>query len=362
MNYHNRNIDLIPQSMAENIEKFNKMQNQLSSIDFSKTLSAYDKVIGQFSGFDFSRTLSAYDKVFERFGNFDFPKTLSAYDKAFEQFGNFDFSKTLSVYDKVFEQFAGFDFSRTLSAYDKAFEQFGNFDFSKTLSAYDKVFERVVNFGWSNIFERQNRVIKQIASLDFANIFEMKFDNINNISLSQTLHSAFENITEQYIYEKDIDEVNEQEDIMAVTNTLFDIKPTLKYLSPIQEEFFKSYIYPFILMLIPLIITLITSKPSIINNTYSSNIAISYVSNYYASQQGYGKEFLNSNNLRIICSDKAIVKKNHDCSSAVINKLPIGKVVCVIEKYKKWLKVSWSNDSGQLFSGWLQNYKLIEFK
>ena len=43
-------------------------------------------------------------------------------------------------------------------------------------------------------------------------------------------------------------------------------------------------------------------------------------------------------------------------------KIQIGKVVCIIDKYKKWVKVSWSNENDEFYCGWLQNYKLAKFK
>ena len=48
--------------------------------------------------------------------------------------------------------------------------------------------------------------------------------------------------------------------------------------------------------------------------------------------------------------------------SIVIEKLEEGKVVRIIDKYKKWRQIIWENEDGEECMGWIQNYKLTEFK
>lgn len=50
------------------------------------------------------------------------------------------------------------------------------------------------------------------------------------------------------------------------------------------------------------------------------------------------------------------------CSSKVVAHLPIGKLVCIVGKYKKWVEITWENDKGECYSGWVQNYRLKKFK
>ena len=52
----------------------------------------------------------------------------------------------------------------------------------------------------------------------------------------------------------------------------------------------------------------------------------------------------------------------HDCHSIVIEKLEEGKVVRIIDKYKKWRQIIWENEDGEECMGWIQNYRLTEFK
>lgn len=194
---------------------------------------------------------------------------------------------------------------------------------------------------------------------DFTDINVSLDNNIDSVNIIQ---STFETITEKYISDTNIDDVKATDEIRAVTNNLFLEEQILNNLTPKQEKFFREYIYPFLLMLIPIIIGFILQKPSVTDNTYTSNNSIAYVNNYYVVQEGYSKEFLNDNNLRIINIDKVIIRKKHDCSSTVITRLAIGKVVCVVDKYKKWIKITWRDDNGKYYCGWLQNYKLSEFR
>ena len=46
----------------------------------------------------------------------------------------------------------------------------------------------------------------------------------------------------------------------------------------------------------------------------------------------------------------------------VIEKLEEGKVVRIIDKYKKWRQIIWENEDGEECMGWIQNYRLTEFK
>ena len=59
---------------------------------------------------------------------------------------------------------------------------------------------------------------------------------------------------------------------------------------------------------------------------------------------------------------ESIVRLKHDCHSIVIEKLEEGKVVRIIDKYKKWRQIIWENEDGEECMGWIQNYRLTEFK
>ena len=67
-------------------------------------------------------------------------------------------------------------------------------------------------------------------------------------------------------------------------------------------------------------------------------------------------------NASIYFNRESIVRLKHDCHSIVIEKLEEGKVVRIIDKYKKWRQIIWENEDGEECMGWIQNYRLTEFK
>lgn len=136
-------------------------------------------------------------------------------------------------------------------------------------------------------------------------------------------------------------------------------------LSDSQKKFFATYIYPLILMLIPLIFQSLTAQPTIVNNTsyvYSEKYYKTEVNNYYTIMQGFDEDILNINNLRFVSKSEIIVRKCADNTSSVVSKLPLGKVVMVVAKHKKWIEISWKDEHGNCFSGWVQNWKVSKFK
>ena len=70
---------------------------------------------------------------------------------------------------------------------------------------------------------------------------------------------------------------------------------------------------------------------------------------------------LNTTKYRIV-NRESIVRLKHDCHSIVIEKLEEGQIVRIINKYKKWKQIIWENEYGEEYMGWIQNYKLTEFK
>lgn len=87
---------------------------------------------------------------------------------------------------------------------------------------------------------------------------------------------------------------------------------------------------------------------------------VQYVNNYYICDE-YSAESYNDLGLRII-NRQTIARIKPDCSSKVEGKLSAGTIVSVMAKYKKWIEVSWSDEEGNSHSGWIQNYKVSEFK
>ena len=45
-----------------------------------------------------------------------------------------------------------------------------------------------------------------------------------------------------------------------------------------------------------------------------------------------------------------------------ISILEKGKIVILVNHYKKWVEIIWQNEDGKFCSGWIQNYKVTKFK
>lgn len=104
------------------------------------------------------------------------------------------------------------------------------------------------------------------------------------------------------------------------------------------------------------IYSLVSIKPS---NTYNTTIE---VNNYYVNDLEISAEMLNAMSYRIVVKNDVMPRIKPDCSSRVMGHLNIGQVVTVSRKYKKWVKIEWEDESGNYYSGWVQNYKLAKFK
>lgn len=113
-----------------------------------------------------------------------------------------------------------------------------------------------------------------------------------------------------------------------------------------------------IINIIMLIITLSSNSPAttIYNYNYTQQ-----VNNYYIVGMGYDAETLNAVNYRIV-NCECVVRLKHDCHSQVIGKLEEGQIIRILDKYKKWRQIVWEDENGGENIGWIQNYKLTEFK
>ena len=46
----------------------------------------------------------------------------------------------------------------------------------------------------------------------------------------------------------------------------------------------------------------------------------------------------------------------------MVDTLELGKFVQIVDKYQKWVQICWQNEDGTYSYGWIQNYKLAEFR
>jgi uncharacterized protein YlbG (UPF0298 family) len=329
-----------------------KRTNTIKGIDTSNIVKIQNKYIDQLKRLDKSRTFDVLKRT-NTIKGIDTSNIVKIQNKYIDQLKRLDKSRTFDVLKRA-NTIKGIDTSNIVKIQNKYIDQLKRLDKSRTFDVLKRT-NTIKGIDISNIVKTQNNYIKQLKKEDFS---KFTYENpIFNIS------SAIDYAAKEYISDNDIDDSDEKDEILSIADNLLNDNPCVENLSPKQKVFFLNYVFPIILLFIQIIIEFILAKPSVINNNNITNVNnyISTVNNYYI-QEGFSKDFLNENNLKIISSEKAIVREKHDCSSKIIGKLELGKVVSVIGKYQKWVKISWANKDEEYYSGWIQNYKLTCFK
>lgn len=96
-----------------------------------------------------------------------------------------------------------------------------------------------------------------------------------------------------------------------------------------------------------------TSK---INNTvYETNY-------YYINELNIDANYWNMFQYRIVNRGNVMPRIKPDCTSRVVDHLSEGRVVQVLNKHEKWVQIYWKDENNNDCYGWIQNYKLNEFK
>lgn len=190
----------------------------------------------------------------------------------------------------------------------------------------------------------------------FSALSEKALENININLLGRVTDQVFseseewnidtvsETIAMEYEKATDISSNKENQNLPITEKRKIDAKEIREWLS-------------FIMTIISFVMGITNSSATTINNyNYTQQ-----VNNYYVVGMGYDVKKLNTTKYRII-NRESIVRLKHDCHSIVIEKLEEGQVVRIIDKYKKWRQIIWENEDGEECMGWIQNYKLTEFK
>lgn len=151
-----------------------------------------------------------------------------------------------------------------------------------------------------------------------------------------------EQITEAYIADEEV-ELTENIEVKDRKEYVKNIRDWIGFCITIIGFFISIY-------------SLVSTKPS---NIYNTTIE---VNNYYVNDLEISAEMLNAMSYRIVVKNDVMPRIKPDCSSHVIGHLDIGQIVTVSQKYKKWVKIDWEDENGNLYSGWVQNYKLTKFK
>ncbi|MDD2972561.1 MAG: hypothetical protein PHE02_10570 [Lachnospiraceae bacterium] len=252
---------------------------------------------------------------------------------------------------KTYRVLQGMDFSNIFGMQESMKNMMTNYDFSALTSTFEN-FNKLNNS--SSIANMYSAIVSSSAALRVYDSFKFtnaiqnafsKFDWSNSIHVLDIL----EEVTEQYILDNELDETASEEirDVVTIKDG--------KLLTNQQRKVWEVYIYPFLVSLFFFILS--SNQPQSVDTTN-----IIEVNNYYTVEVGMDVNTLNDYNFRMIYKDNVMPRIKPDCSSRVVGHLPMGKIVCVVDKYKKWIEITWKNDEGEYFSGWIQNYKIVEFK
>ncbi len=177
-------------------------------------------------------------------------------------------------------------------------------------------------------------LLGRVTDQVFSEVEEWDIDTV-----SETIATEYEKVT-------DIPLNKENQDLPVTEKRKIDAKDIREWLG-------------FIIMLISFFLEIMNSSSTTINN-YNYNYT-QQVNNYYVVGFGYDAKELNTTKYRIV-NRESIVRLKHDCHSIVIEKLEEGQIVRIRDKYKKWRQIIWENEDGEECMGWIQNYKLTEFK
>lgn len=231
----------------------------------------------------------------------------------------------------------------------------------KTSANFSKINEVSASIsGLSTILQQVGSasLISQILKKNsaFSTLTEKSLEDINTNLLGRVTDQVFseseewdidivsETIATEYEKATDIFSNKENQNLPITEKRRIDAKEIREWLN-------------FIMAIISFVMEITNSSATTINiYNYTQQ-----VNNYYVVGMGYDAKELNTTKYRIV-NRESIVRLKHNCHSIVIEKLEEGKVVRIIDKYKKWRQIIWENEEGEECMGWIQNYKLTEFK
>lgn len=253
-------------------------------------------------------------------------------------------------------------------SYDKQFKIYDTLhkaDFSQLLGVSEqiKALSSVNISGMSTALKQfvDNDYFKEFKNLsidmpeiyDFQKLANIMQDSFCQIDWSQdvSVDEITEEVVEQYIKEEFAEQVDNNDS--NVQNVQLDKKQIRKDI----EGTISFWVG--IVSLLLTIYGLVNSKPTVVCNTYNNTTEVNC---NYTIDIGIDAELMNNLGYRIINQNNVMPRVKPDCSSTVTGHLYIGQVVIVSDKYKKWIEISWKDDEENYCFGWIQNYKVTEFK
>lgn len=311
--------------------------------DWQKQFNAINKTSDMLNSF------SGQMGIVNRFGYMS--SMLEVYNNQLNALSNIN---AVGVWDKQFETYKVLeevDFSKIFAMNESMKGMMSNYNFSAITSSlvnFNKLNYPLAAANLSSALVNTSAALKVYDSLKFTNSIQNALSNFD-WSSSIYISDILEDVTEQYIKDNELDEIASEEirEVVAIKDK--------KLLSEQQRKIWEVYIYPFMVSLLFFILSFQMTQSAAPNS-------IKEINNYYTLEVGVNVKALNDYNFRMICKDNVMPRIKPDCSSKVVGHLSIGKIVCVADKYKKWIKIMWENEEGEYVSGWVQNYKIAEFK
>lgn len=224
----------------------------------------------------------------------------------------------------------------------------------KRLAAYSGLMRN----NWNIDMPQALKTLQAIPKADIehiSKILQEKFET-TEITEETDLEEIVDEVAEQFVEEKTADKSEEKR---TKPNAL-EIVQTIGKVADAVGEVAKTVQLIICLILYMMDFTPLSYPESKPTTSEIQNITI--VNNFYKDDMGLDIEELTDFGYRIITESNVMPRIKPDTSSRVTGHLNIGQVVIIERKYRKWIEILWENEQGKYCSGWIQNYKVTEFK
>lgn len=169
------------------------------------------------------------------------------------------------------------------------------------------------------------------------------------------------NTIEECFQDEEISNEDGEDKINETSSSITDkLNDRIKNLSPLQTLILNSVIIPIIINYLFFGISALWDNMH--QSTDAPNGSVTETIDYYIVENNFDPNMLNLTGYCIISEPNCMVRIHPDRSSRVVGHLQVGRVVRIVDKWKKWIRISWVNSDQELFCGWIQNYKVTYFK
>ena len=246
--------------------------------------------------------------------------------------------------------------SDMLEQHDRMLQNMGNM-----LTLYGSMAERAANVSdtYSGIVAALDSFQSRISQIEEIGLNYSKMTSAVGLALQRASDESdfeVENVTRIVAECYDAETEEEEMVLQAIINPSKDevAKPQKAKFSEIVKKLLWFLLTTITASLIDGgVQNVLNNNPPVINQYYIQNITNNLVI------EGYEVGELNDWGYRIV-NREIILRAKPGRSSYVTGHLHKGTVVRVIRKYKKWVEVTWVDENGDSYIGWIQNYTLSE--